>query len=432
MKTYFKKQIYYISVRVIAGYRLVKGRTIYKTKVVVDPITGKKSKRNYISHTTKDRHKAYYRIVTFPRTRKLSFQKLAYISKKVKIVESSGAVMSPHPLHFERTTLGGRDSGTSVKFYRTSNPSDKGVTNIVGMISGTHSGAATFGTTIGFLNHYTTNSIVDPISAGALYRLANNARDGIANLTNMFAEREGLKKTFGQWAVGLLRTLVAGKRAILHAASDIASDPKKIANVYLGYIYGVKPAISDFSNIFRELGEEQRTWRAYKGYNTSKWSETTSGSNGPSKWVITRNFELTVKHMVRVSGTASNPVLSNHSHANILGAAWEVIPWSFVADWFIPIGAFLDSQDLFSGVQVSSWHRTITYKESYSLVLSHSGDYGGYTFSGSSQTFTGERVVVDRKIMSGTPSLPFPQFKSPISTSHLVTSLMLLISQLKR
>lgn len=389
---------------------------------------------------TKKRRIPIYSWVKIPYTVKEPYQVLKTKLKKIHVPPSTYPDQTPHQFNFVRAERSGLDSSVEVTYvYKYppppgSDPYPVGKTVIVGKIAGLHAGGdlgyTPFGTNEDFLIE--TSADLEPLRTQSLYKMASAARDGIANFSNIVAEREGLKRTIQQWAIGSLSTLLKGKKAIAKALLENSTDHRKIAQGYLSFIYGLKPALQDFSNAIRELSEQGRTWRKYKGTARRKWEKSYSFQNGPSKITISRTFDLIVKNQVMVTGTDDHPVISNHSSINWLEAGWEITPWSFVADWFIPIGNFLASQDLFSGVTVKSWHETVVYREQYTIIVEHSGSYGDYIYSGGTQVFQGKYLNVYRTIRSGTPVLPFPQFKSPLSRIHGLNALFLLISLLKR
>lgn len=103
-----------------------------------------------------------------------------------------------------------------------------------------------------------------------------------------------------------------------------------------------------------------------------------------------------------------------------LSVAWEVMPWSFVFDWFIPIGKYLESLNVLNGVEGR-------FLISVKMELKLSGVFTEDTFP----EFVGARarlrcVNVWRWI--GDASMPFPQFKgvkSALSAEHVFNAIAL-------
>lgn len=383
---------------------------------------------------TRKRKRIIYKMVLSQFVRYKKKSRLIRVPKLIKIPPVTYPDLRPHPLIYTYKRIEGLDQSAQISYSHIANPTlhPPGNTITIGMVRGVHAGVlGDFGENPDQIFQDQSALYYNELHKQSLYRLADNARDGIANISNMIAEREGLKRTMYQWAIGSLSTLVEGKRAIVRAIGDTLSDPRKIASAYLSYIYGLKPAINDFSNLLREFTDDSKTWRKYRGVAKKSWDTSTSYRRGPSKIEVTRVYDLTVKNQVIVLGDIAHPSLSSHSSINLLEAGWETIPFSFVADWFIPIGSFLASQDLFSGVTYHSSYETRFYRERVTVRITHSGVYDGYKFSGPTQVFTAEYVSCIRTLTAA-PSLPFPDVKNPFSKGHALNSLFLLISNLKR
>jgi hypothetical protein len=97
--------------------------------------------------------------------------------------------------------------------------------------------------------------------------------------------------------------------------------------------------------------------------------------------------------------------------------AWELLPWSFVVDWFIPIGQYLDARAITSCVNGS-------YVQSTKTAFRVTGRSGNANWGGD----WCEGVDFNRTV-SSSPSLPLPSFKGlakAASWQHCVNSIALL------
>lgn len=425
-------QTYYVKKRVLIGTREIKARPIYRLFTVFRAGLPVGKQKRLIGYT-KSRQFRIYKYVAEPRKRKIWGIKTIFISKRITLPPVSLPDMTPHNLIFRSILRSGHQTSTTISLVNKLNPSDKVVTVNNGAMSGAHAGVGYWGLEVGFLdNVFDSSSILEELRTTSLYKMSNSARNNIAVLANMVVEHQGLKRTVADWAIGTVSALIRGKAAVKQALLDLASDPKKISSAYLGYVYGVSPLISDTNKLINEICEPGRTWRRYSGRASHKWETFSSGSNEFSSWTIKRTFSLKVKNQVMVTGTQSSPLIANHATTNNLAAGWEMIPFSFVADWFIPVATWLESLDLFAGVTVKNWHESRLYTESYEYTLTHRDTYSQWSVSGGSQTFRGQLVRFRREVKGGSPQLPLPKFKNPFSKGHVVNSLMLLIQQLKR
>lgn len=109
---------------------------------------------------------------------------------------------------------------------------------------------------------------------------------------------------------------------------------------------------------------------------------------------------------------------------------WELVPYSFVADWFLPIGDYLSSLD----APMRFSHAGGTYGERYESFMTTSptrmSPKGG-SFSGLAGT--GHYVGVRRGAMSSAPSVRLLSlsFEPQISASRVVSAIALLNQTLK-
>lgn len=98
---------------------------------------------------------------------------------------------------------------------------------------------------------------------------------------------------------------------------------------------------------------------------------------------------------------------------NPLGLAWELVPWSFVVDWFVPVGTFLGNLSFFPHLK-GSWVRSTKTDRRSSGTLQYAG-----TPSFAQVTPCKKRVIsFERTVGSTALSVPRPNFKSPISEDY--------------
>lgn len=143
----------------------------------------------------------------------------------------------------------------------------------------------------------------------------------------------------------LLRAALALKRGnigqVWSLLKDGRSAVKQGANYYLQYKYGWKPLMSDIHGLTSLLKEQLKPALILKSYGKS-------GKEGlwwPSGWDYsnegsgTRQAKCTLYAMP--DGTYSR-LGDRLGLSNPLSLAWEIVPFSFVVDWFIPVGSTLD------------------------------------------------------------------------------------------
>jgi hypothetical protein len=124
-------------------------------------------------------------------------------------------------------------------------------------------------------------------------------------------------------------------------------------NRWLEYQYGWKPLLSDIHTAVEAISEKdrkdpKRTWLHVNGYAHAEEKRTSSygtGFTGVSvKSQDTHSNEAKVRFdFVPHPDMGLQRTLDQWGISNPLQIAWELIPFSFVVDWAVPIGDFLSA-----------------------------------------------------------------------------------------
>lgn len=150
------------------------------------------------------------------------------------------------------------------------------------------------------------------------------------------------------------------------------------------------------------------------------------------------SFTVHLSGLVKVSGKLAyridNPELFQMSQlglTNMPATLWELTPWSFVVDWFVPIGTWLHglqppSGVAFHGGYIYTKYHGISQNSSWQAVNPWLGPYGWDTTA-----WTKEQVKV-RRVLTG---WPVPRLIVPdldLSKSQIASGLALLWSTVER
>lgn len=113
---------------------------------------------------------------------------------------------------------------------------------------------------------------------------------------------------------------------------------------------------------------------------------------------------------------------------NPLEIAWELVPYSFVVDWFLPVGDWLSTLDATLGYKFKSGSRS----ERTTLVLNGQlkpFDRVGYIYrypSVNAETARLSRKSLKRVVYETSPRPGLPRMKNPLSLGHMANGLSLL------
>jgi len=125
---------------------------------------------------------------------------------------------------------------------------------------------------------------------------------------------------------------------------------KFLANQWLQFWFGLKPLISDVKGVFDVLAQLSRTPSICKGFGRSL--QTTNGELsshpivGSYPWPgYVHRYEqyATVQCGVYAEYDSLSREFNRLGLLNPPALAWELIPFSFVVDWFIPVGKTLEA-----------------------------------------------------------------------------------------
>jgi hypothetical protein len=128
--------------------------------------------------------------------------------------------------------------------------------------------------------------------------------------------------------------------------------------------------------------------------------------------------------------TAELAAVSSLGLTNPATLVWELVPYSFVLDWFIPIGRWLDVLDADLGFGFIAGRRAVVREEDRRAAGVTFPNDPRYSYQGSA-TAEYKLKWFDRFPITSTPS-PRLYFKSPLSLAHVANGLSLLASALDR
>lgn len=191
---------------------------------------------------------------------------------------------------------------------------------------------------------------------------------------------------------------------------------------WMEYNYAWVPLFGDITGAAEQL---QSGFRKRGQFVTAR--RTVSDEVGPpDKW--TSGSSTRKQRCVIIARVNSEKLLavSQIGLINPLAIAWELMPFSFVIDWAIPIGNVLNATTANLGFDFITGSRSCKVEAQFS----RQGSYLGGQFETGKQS--GGRAVgttrfksYERVAMGGFP-LPMPYYKNPFSMSHVTSALAIL------
>jgi hypothetical protein len=208
--------------------------------------------------------------------------------------------------------------------------------------------------------------------------------------------------------------------------------------------YGWLPLLGDVHGAYEEL---TRTFRKHgiRFKVTARGSESSNATgivkgqvaSGPDqRW----SCQTEKRVQVILHYEVSNPYLLQASAVGLINPfeiAWELIPFSFVIDWFIPVGNVLGCLTADSGLTFMGGTLTQTSlsNSSASLISVPTVDQGSGMYASKTSIYafgetTRRRYDFKRTLYNSSPFAQF-YYQNPFSTGHALNALALLRSTIK-
>jgi len=204
-----------------------------------------------------------------------------------------------------------------------------------------------------------------------------------------------------------------------------AKASKTIGKNWLKNQFGVQPLLNDVQEAATSLAHFSST-PMQRTYTVTRKINGVVRSASPTAYAVVSGFgyeAVKIKAVIREVNVAQLYGLTD-----VASVVWEKIPFSFVADWFIPIGSFLAARGLsqsltgtFVTTRTTQWEANGLTAGSGNKSTNLSG-FGNYR----------RRSVVVHRTVSGSLMVPLPSVKPMAklaSWSHATTAIALLLQR---
>lgn len=210
---------------------------------------------------------------------------------------------------------------------------------------------------------------------------------------------------------------------------------RNLAENWLELQYGWKPLLSDLHDAIERLSQRAAASNSVAAVRSSGSSVIRGESTFPlwqdSSKVAGKRVQTridTIKYGLRFSVSDSQRAYwAQTGFTNPVDLTWELLPYSFVVDWFLPVGPWLESFSNFQGLKFIDGYKVHYFKRVTIDELHFDGVANGannywQVAGGLQETY----VYVKREKLTSFPSLPLPVFKSPFSVGHALNALALM------
>lgn len=234
-----------------------------------------------------------------------------------------------------------------------------------------------------------------------------------------------------------------GKQRFLKAVRLLRKDGINgavlLSRLWLEHRYGWLPLIEDVQQVivaFQQYAGKNSDLARVSGSRVSKTENVRSVIYADNPYSVPntkrrRYFYENVRTVCKMGFTYKMDAkmlatVNGLGLTNPLSLAWDLAPYSFVVDWFLPIGPALDAISAFQGLSFVRGYKTYFTESTVLLVVDQSySQAGGITYSEKGNSF-GKRVMVNRTALTSFPGPVIPRFKNPYSLVHAANAAALI------
>ncbi|DAD51694.1 TPA_asm: maturation protein [ssRNA phage Esthiorhiza.4_19] len=202
---------------------------------------------------------------------------------------------------------------------------------------------------------------------------------------------------------------------------------KSFANNWLEFHFGWEPLVRDIYDAAEVMNNPLKAFSRARGagsnVDTGSYSEHNVNYNRSEFW--RRSYYA-------VQGLTVDRITNSTLHAldqfgviNPVEIAWELVPFSFVVDWFVNVGQVLNSYSDYAGMQLRDTWNSVLFRLQ---IAGNLRPYPGSGYPGKCD-WTGNVVRMDRQEALGSPVFAMKQLRLP-SKVRAATAMSLLVQVL--
>lgn len=191
------------------------------------------------------------------------------------------------------------------------------------------------------------------------------------------------------------------------------------------------PLLSDIYGASQQLQEgfrkKAQLFSVVRTVSTSADTSRNKPSNSFTIWNEGGSTKLSAR--TKLYGRIRDSDIANLTTVGLtdpLQVAWALVPFSFVIDWFLPVGNFIEALGATKGIQFVGGFTTLKITGSYSATF----QYAGHKYISGSATASCSFLKMRRTKYNAWP-FPHLYIKSPFSLKH-VADVIALLRQLSR
>lgn len=282
------------------------------------------------------------------------------------------------------------------------------------------------------MSEWQSVSLVVPQSLiqSAIYEVRSKLADQKSDVLTNLAETAETVNFVAGVASTLAKAAICAKNGNLygvckHLGLEVSRTKKaikasvhKASDAWLAWRYGAMPMVYSVEDAVVALADHyEKRGDVVEALVHRKWEDERIFAPQNDNWQLKtsftrRKYGMTYCVRMRVLNPSAR-TMAQVGLTTLPRTAWEVIPLSFVADWFLPVGDYLESLTAEFGLEFVSGY--LTTKD---VNAQGYGDYSTKT------------TAYSRSILKECPWPPFPEFTPNISLKRLADATAILMKAL--
>lgn len=291
----------------------------------------------------------------------------------------------------------------------------------------------------------TATAIPPAMRDRALLKTLLKLKDGKINLSVMAAEARKTAGMLGKFATDMSKVLDTDNNKKWFKNVGRLTNWRNVPSRYLEWCYGVTPLLQDLDGSMQKIAEAQNLHRPLRlkvvGVVSEEELDFLYSYCWPSiltlapklSWMCRRTKLVRYSLCYDVPSWALQDV-SNLGLSNPLVTLYELMPYSFVLDWVIPVGDWLNALDAGAFLEFKEGSRTEMVRLDRSRVLFDQELNPGVTLNGmrtANQRAGG--FSIDRYTVDSKPIFPgIPRLRKPFQLDKLAKGIALLTQVFKK
>lgn len=206
---------------------------------------------------------------------------------------------------------------------------------------------------------------------------------------------------------------------------------RSVTQGWLELQYGWKPLLNDIYGAAQFLAQ-QNNWSPRSRIQSSSKRMVVRNSVIESDLQTKRTKQTDtyeVKYVVYFQEPSGASPRTALGLSNPLAVAWELVPFSFVVDWFLPLGDYFSNVDSTIGATFVKGCVTEFWKGDCLQTTTGKKIINGdqiYSFE-TNMALPHQGIYCQRTVINDFPSNSVPRFKNPFSAGHVANALALVV-----